>query len=187
MKFVQNSQKWHQNHCTHFGLLSLLLTLNRLYKLLCCFHCWLWASMFIKLIILKLWKTLISLDKLMPGNGKWNCQSINGWHHCLWQWADQRFILGHLPAGICLLKINNINNRARCEICSKLTIKTPEWCYWHRSAVFIVNFEHISHLVLVFLLLIWAGKYRLRYKTLTQKDNVQILNPLRTASENVFF
>ena len=46
--------------------------------------------------------------------------------HCLWQWADQRFILGHLPAGIYLLKINNINNRARCEICSKLTIKTPE-------------------------------------------------------------
>ena len=26
-------------------------------------------------------------------------------------------------------------------------------CQWHRSGVFIVNFEHISHLVLVFLLL----------------------------------
>ena len=30
------------------------------------------------------------------------------------------------PAGIYLLKVNNINTRARCEICSKLTIKTPE-------------------------------------------------------------
>ena len=34
---------------------------------------------------------------------------------------------------------------------SKLTIKTPERRYWRRSGVFIVNFEHISHLVLVFL------------------------------------
>ena len=40
---------------------------------------------------------------------------------------------------------------ARCEICSKLTIKTPE--QWRRSGVFIVKFEHISHLLLVFLLL----------------------------------
>ena len=40
-----------------------------------------------------------------------------------------------------------------CEICSKLTIKTPEWGQWHRSGVFIVNFEHISDLFLVFLFL----------------------------------
>ena len=61
------------------------------------------------------------------------------------------------PAGIYLLKVNNRNTRTRCEICSKLTIKTPE----RRSKLtiktperrFIVSFEHISHLVLVFLLL----------------------------------
>ena len=34
-----------------------------------------------------------------------------------------------------------------------LTIKTPERRYWRRSGVIIVNFEHISHLFLVFLLL----------------------------------
>ena len=34
----------------------------------------------------------------------------------------------------------------------KLTIKTPEGRQWRRSGVFIVNFEHISRLVLVFLL-----------------------------------
>ena len=33
----------------------------------------------------------------------------------------------------------------------KLTIQTPERCHWH-PGVFIVNFEHISHLALVFLL-----------------------------------
>ena len=34
------------------------------------------------------------------------------------------------PVGIYLLKVNNRNTRARCEICSKLTIKTPERCHW---------------------------------------------------------
>ena len=57
------------------------------------------------------------------------------------------------PAGIYLFKVNNRNTRTRCEICSKLTINTPELRQWRRSGVFIVNFEHISHLVLVFLLL----------------------------------
>ena len=48
----------------------------------------------------------------------------------------------HFPnyqAGICLLKVNNKNTRASCEICSKLTIKASE-------RVFIANFEHISRL-----------------------------------------
>ena len=43
------------------------------------------------------------------------------------------------PAGIYLLKANNRNTRARFEICSKLTIKTPERHQW-RS---IVTFEHV--------------------------------------------
>ena len=39
--------------------------------------------------------------------------------------------------------------------CSKLTLETLEQGvkYWRRSGIFIVNFEHISHLALVFLLL----------------------------------
>ena len=57
------------------------------------------------------------------------------------------------PVGIRLLKVSNRNGRARCEICSELTIKTPELIHWRRSGVFIVNFEHISHIVLVLLLL----------------------------------
>ena len=42
------------------------------------------------------------------------------------------------------------NTRAMCKFPSKLTIKTPE----QRSAVFIVNFEQIVHIVLLFLLLV---------------------------------
>ena len=57
------------------------------------------------------------------------------------------------PAGIYLLKVNNRNTRTRCEICLKLTIKTSERCHYCRSGVFIVNLEHISHRILVFLLL----------------------------------
>ena len=86
------------------------------------------------------------------------------------------------PAGFYLVKVNNGNIRTICEICleliikkpewlewrrscffprrhllaqicSKLTIKTPERNHWRRSGVFVVNFGHISHLVLVFLLL----------------------------------
>ena len=55
-----------------------------------------------------------------------------------------------IPANIYLFKVNNRNTRKRCEICSKLTIKTPER---RRFGVFFANFEHISHFFLVFLLL----------------------------------
>ena len=57
-----------------------------------------------------------------------------------------------LPTGNYMVKVYNGNTRARCEICSRLTIKTPEQCR-HRCGVFIVNLEHISHLFLVFPLL----------------------------------
>ena len=50
------------------------------------------------------------------------------------------------PAGNYIFKVNNRNTITRCEICSKLTIKTPEWRYWLLSEV-------VSHLALVFLLL----------------------------------
>ena len=58
-----------------------------------------------------------------------------------------------IPPGIYLLKVNNITTRTRCEICSKLTMKTPERRRLHRPGVFIINFERISHLVPVLLLL----------------------------------
>ena len=44
---------------------------------------------------------------------------------------------------------SNRNIRKRCEICSKLTIKTPE----RRQLRVLGVFEHVSHFLLVFLLL----------------------------------
>ena len=66
---------------------------------------------------------------------------------------ENLFEVIHNPAGNYMFKVNNKNTRTRCEICSKLTIKMPERRQWRRFGVFIVNFEHISQLVLVFLLL----------------------------------
>ena len=58
-----------------------------------------------------------------------------------------------IPTGDCMFKVNKRNSRTRCETCSKLIIKTLErlWCLY--CGVFVVNFEHISHLILVLLLL----------------------------------
>ena len=52
-----------------------------------------------------------------------------------------------------MFKVNNRNTRTRFEICSKLTIKTPERRQWRRSGLCIVNLEHISHFVLEILML----------------------------------
>ena len=64
-------------------------------------------------------------------------------------WKHPQFF--SIPVGIYLPKVNK-NTRTRCEICSKLTITTPARRQWRLTVVVIVNFEHISHLVLVFLL-----------------------------------
>ena len=53
-----------------------------------------------------------------------------------------------------------IQTQEQGKTCSNLTIKkpeprqikTPEQHQWHCSGAFIINFEHISHLVLMFLL-----------------------------------
>ena len=58
------------------------------------------------------------------------------------------------PAHIYLFKVNIRNNRARCEICSKLIIKAPERRDSHCYSFFILNFEQTSHFVLVLLLLL---------------------------------
>ena len=53
------------------------------------------------------------------------------------------------PPDIYLFKVNNRNTRKKSEIWPKLTIKTRQW---RRSGAF-VNFEHVSHLFLLFILL----------------------------------
>ena len=48
------------------------------------------------------------------------------------------------PAGIYPLNVNERNTRTRCEICSKLTIKTPKRRLTPCSCVSFINFEHVN-------------------------------------------
>ena len=116
--------------------------------------------------------------QIMEGGTDLNCQSVdwflfNG--NIGLKWVKPVTITYPFPANNYLFKVNNKNDRKRCEICSKLTMKTPERRHLYpiktsekqrfpdvfigyrrrRSGVFIVNFEYnISHLFLVFLSLI---------------------------------
>ena len=49
-----------------------------------------------------------------------------------------------------LFKVGSRNTGKWFEICSKLVIKTPKQHQWHRSDVFVVTFEYISHLFNIF-------------------------------------
>ena len=62
----------------------------------------------------------------------------------------------YCSVGNYMFKVNNRSTRTRCKICSKVTIKTLERRHKRhkrRFGVIIVNFEYISQLALVFLLL----------------------------------
>ena len=56
------------------------------------------------------------------------------------------------------------------DICSQLTVKTPERRRWYRSGVFIVNLEQVTHIALVFPLISkkkkTISKHRRPYKTI---------------------
>ena len=62
----------------------------------------------------------------------------------------KRSLFTGLPSLHFLVQSKQLNIAAMCEICSKFTIKNPEWRHWSNSGVFIVNFEQISHITLVF-------------------------------------
>ena len=70
-----------------------------------------------------------------------------------YQKEDGSLELSWLESYLCKKSIFLRNTRERCEMCSKLTIKTPKRRQWRRSGILIVKFEHISHLDLVFLML----------------------------------
>ena len=51
----------------------------------------------------------------------------------------------YYPAEIYFFEANKRKTTTMCEICSKLTITTPDQSQWCRSGIFILNFELISH------------------------------------------
>ena len=69
-----------------------------------------------------------------------------------------RYLNFKVPAGNYMFRVSNRNTRTRCELCSKLTRQILERRHWRRSNIFIVNFEHISHLVLIVFLLLTLSR-----------------------------
>ena len=85
----------------------------------------------------------------------------------LYKLGNNIYTIKNSPTNNHLFIVNNIYTKKRCEICLKLTIRTLEW----RPTVFVVDFEHISHLCLEFLLLtlnklVFAGSHPTNLKTL---------------------
>ena len=78
-----------------------------------------------------------------------------------------------------MFKNNNNNTKVRCEIYPVLTLKIPERCQWCGSDVFIVNYEHISYLLLMFLLSNWACKF--------QEEKEACIGPYQTSMVVCFF
>ena len=52
-----------------------------------------------------------------------------------WNWLSKVLVSNYL------FKFSNKNTEKRCDICSKLTIKSPEQRQWRGPGAFIVNFE----------------------------------------------
>ena len=77
----------------------------------------------------------------------WYCQIEHFYYH----------MSNHVPAGIYLFKVNNRNTWTMYEICSKLTIKIPERCWW--SLLLTLNRFHT--LLWYFYCWLWASKCQL--------------------------
>ena len=83
---------------------------------------------------------------------KWlQCISFLSFFHCTFLANIPLYIY---PVDINLFKVNNRNTRKRwCGKCSKLIIMIPERRHKRCSGFFIENFQHISHLFSMFVLL----------------------------------
>ena len=69
------------------------------------------------------WKVIIGMIDMMDS---FKCFHFGFLKAILYQFGqNQKNNFSAIPANIYLFKVNNRNIRKRCEICSKLTIKTP--------------------------------------------------------------
>ena len=79
--------------------------------------------------------------------------ALSGCFHC-WLWTSKSQLCSCYPRKLVHAESSNRNTRKGCEIYSKVTIKAPERHQELRYGIFVINFEHISHLFLVLLLLL---------------------------------
>ena len=72
-----------------------------------------------------------------------------------------RAFLEKIPTAIYCFKVNNGNMKTICKTCSNITMKKLEKRQKRCSGIFIVNFEHISHIFWCFHCWILTSKCRL--------------------------
>ena len=94
----------------------------------------------------------------------------------LFQYYSTKMLTQHL--NVCLFKVNNRKSRKRCEICLKLTIKTPERRHWPRSGVFIINFEQVN--------VSWAADFYYWLKPEWNNALLTISNDLENKTLNIY-
>ena len=131
-----------------------------------------------------------NITKLILCSVRWCKYSMKNTKHCLLITKKMKLpklllllsnmmlisLLVDSPADIYLLKFNNKSTRTRCEICSKLTIKIPTRRHRRRSGIFIVNFEHVSHLILVFIagwVVIWPKRLKSIFIQIKNNEELQ--------------
>ena len=90
---------------------------------------------------------LSTLNKEMPA----------GWFQCI----SLSFNNSCSPGDIYLFKINDDSAKIMWKICSKLTIKAPEWRQWRHCGIFIVNLEKFYTMNSTFRYWLWTSKFRL--------------------------
>ena len=93
-------------------------------------------------------------------------------------------MLKDLSSQYLLVQSNNRNTKKWCEICSKLTIRTLIRHHKRRCNDFIANFEQITYIVLMFLLLTLSNQMSAEKDLLKSllKILVKILKFLRISS-----
>ena len=134
---------------------------------------------------IKFWYLSVFRKRSLNWNNPWSHLD-----HCLWctltffmefQSSNLRFywlsfvksIRTKRTAHNYLFKVNNEITRTRYESCSKWTTKTLGQRQFSWSDIFIINFEHVSCLVLVFLLLTLNKYLSVGRRSLIFEDTIQ--------------
>lgn len=79
------------------------------------------------------------------------------YNYCITDW--------NTPASIDLFRVSNGNTKLSCEICPELASKTLEQHCWRWSGIFFVDFEQVSHIIMVFPCWLWKCTFCLSYIT----------------------
>ena len=79
----------------------------------------------------------------------------------IWKLGDLFTFFDQNPANIYLRNVNDRNTRKRCEVCSTLTVKSPERHQWYYSGVFTLTLTIFCTFFKCFYWWLWTSRYYL--------------------------